>query len=112
MASCTKVRCYKLKVACRGRMIDVLGAAQNHTLWEVMLGVGAIVVVLVVLLMRRLVAFLKDFEARATGLLKLREQVSANLAPVEELAATGRALEEIKSEALPHDEGPEHTQAR
>ncbi len=111
MASCAKERWYRLKVACRGCVIDVLGAAQSHTLWEVMLGVGAIVVVLVVILMRRLVAFLKVFEARAAGLLALRKQAPANLAPVEQLAATGRALEELK-EALPHDEGPEHTQAR
>lgn len=89
----------------------MLIAAQSHTLWEVLLGVGAVVVILVAFLMRRLVAFLKAFEARATTLLKLREQASANLGSVEQLAATGRALGEIKTEGLPRDDGPEQAKA-
>lgn len=90
----------------------MLGAAQNHTFWEVMLGVGALLVVLVVFLMRRLVAFLAVFEARAKGLVELREQASANQAAVDQLAASGQALEEIRSEVHPHEDGPEQEQAR
>ncbi len=71
--------------------MNVLAAAQDHTLWEIVLAVGIVVVLAVIVLMRRLMSFLKAYEAQAAQLVKLGEQVAANVAPLEQPAAPVRA---------------------
>ncbi len=71
--------------------MTVLAAAQDHTLWVIALALGIVVVLVVIVLMRRLLTFLKAYEARATQLVELGSQVAASAAPVEQIAATGTA---------------------
>ncbi len=80
-----------------------LALEQSHTLWEIALGLGLVVVLVVGVLMVLLLSYLKDIEASATTLLEVGGEVAANTAAVPGLVATGPVLEQIREEALMHD---------
>jgi hypothetical protein len=83
--------------------VTPLALEQTHTLWQIALGLGLVVALVVVVLMAMLLSFLKDIEASAATLLEVGGQVAGNTAAIPDLAATGPVLEQIKEEALIHD---------
>ena len=57
------------------------------TTWEMVLAIGAVVLVAVVFGLRRLHRYLKDFQARATRLAAMRTELAAKTARLEEATA-------------------------
>lgn len=78
-------------------------AEETDLFWTIALGIGAVVVLVVIVLMSLLLSYLKDIEGRAGRLLEVGGAVAVNTANIEQLEVTGPVLEEIKEEALIHD---------
>ena len=76
--------------------MSVLAAAESHTLWIVALGIGAVVVLVVIVLMALLLRYLKDIEARAARLVEVGDDVGRNTANIEQDSAAESGV------AFPH----------
>jgi Na+-transporting NADH:ubiquinone oxidoreductase subunit NqrB len=82
--------------------MSVLASADTKTLWEVALGVGLVVILVVIALMALLLSFIKDIEAGTEILVTTAGELAENTAAIPELATTASVLEDIKAEALVH----------
>lgn len=81
-------------------MSTTLATFDGHALWQVTLGMGAVVLAVVVILMALLLSFIKDIEARVENLLRNATAVAAQTANIPKLAATPGVLNLIIEEAL------------
>jgi uncharacterized membrane protein (DUF2068 family) len=82
----------------------VVAAFDTHAIWQVSLGMGAVVLAVVVILMMLLLSFIKDIEMRVESLLKGAGAVAAQTCNIPKLAATPGVLNLIIEEALVQNE--------
>jgi hypothetical protein len=83
-----------------------LAALPNEveTIWWVTLGVGLVVALVVVVLLHLLLNAVKEVERNVISLWETATTVARNTATSWLLGQTGDGLEQIKNEALKHDE--------
>jgi hypothetical protein len=78
--------------------------SEVETIWWVTLGVGLIVALVVVVLLQLLLNAVKEVERNVIRLWETATTVARNTATSWLLGQTGDGLEQIKKEALKHDE--------
>lgn len=82
----------------------VVAALDTHAIWQVTLGMGAVVLAVVVILMILLLSFIKDIEAHVESLLTGARAVAAQTGNIPKLAATPGVLNLIIEEAIVQNE--------
>lgn len=76
---------------------------EQITFWQISLGMGAVVIVVVIALLTFLFMLVREIDAGANGVLSTAVSVLGNTSQISKLGTTASALEEIKQEALRHD---------
>lgn len=84
--------------------MTTLAATDTHALWQVALGMGAVVLAVVIVLMMLLLSLIKDIEDRVGALLTGAGAVAALTGNLTKLAATPGVLNMIIDEALVQNE--------
>ena len=84
-------------------MIRVIAATDTHALWQVSLGMGAVVLAVVIILMMLLLSIVKDIQASVASLLETAGIVASQTANIPKLAATPPVLNLIIEEAIIQD---------
>ena len=84
-------------------MMDVIAAADTHAVWQVTLGMGAVVLAVVIILMMLLLSLVKDIQASVASLLETAGVVASQTANIPKLAATPPVLNLIIEEAIIQD---------
>ena len=85
-------------------MIDVIAANQDtHAIWQVVLGMAAVVLAVVIILMMLLLSLVKDIQASVASLLETAGIVASQTANIPKLAATPPVLNLIIEEAIIQD---------
>lgn len=79
-------------------------ALETHTFWQITLGIGAVVALVVIVLMTLLLRLLKDIDTGVQSASAMAKNVAGNTAAIEELPTTAAVLEDIREEALIHYE--------
>jgi hypothetical protein len=79
-----------------------LASVSTHTLWELSLGIGVVVLLVVIALMVLLLNIIKGIEAGTEALNSTAGGVEQNTTTIAQFAVTPGVLEEIKAEALVH----------
>lgn len=79
-------------------------AADTHALWQIALGMGAVVLAVVIILMMLLLSFVKDIRIRVGVVLEGAIAVAGATANIPKLAATPGVLNLIIDEALVQNE--------
>lgn len=80
--------------------MSVTASLDTHTLWQISLAIGVVVLVVVIVLMTLLLSFVKDIETGAGVLVGGASGVEQNTDNIRQFAATAAVLEDIKAEAL------------
>jgi hypothetical protein len=83
-------------------MTAALASLDSHTLWEVTLGMGVVVIAVVIVLMLVLLSVIGDIGRGAARLLDNAGELGANTQHIGELATTAAGLDAILSEASIH----------
>jgi len=83
--------------------MDVIAANDTHALWQVTLGMGAVVLAVVIILMMLLLSLVKDIQASVASLLETAGIVASQTANIPKLAATPPVLNLIIEEAIIQD---------
>jgi hypothetical protein len=82
--------------------MTVLALFDSHTLWEITLGIGAVVLVVVIALMALLLSLVIDIQRGAEGLMDGAGELAGNTKNLRNLASTGKVLDDILTEASIH----------
>jgi hypothetical protein len=80
-----------------------IAMADTHALWQVALGMGAVVLAVVIVLMMLLLSLIKDIRASVDGLLATAPVVAQQTASLTKLGATPAVLDMIIEEAIVQD---------
>lgn len=80
-----------------------VAAADTHALWQISLGMGAVVLAVVIILMMLLLSLVKDIQASVASLLETAGIVASQTANIPKLAATPPVLNLIIEEAIIQD---------
>ncbi|MGI8530184.1 MAG: hypothetical protein ACR2KO_11985 [Geodermatophilaceae bacterium] len=80
-----------------------LATNDTHALWQVALGMGAIVLAVVIILMLLLLSLVKDIQGSVAVLLETAPIVASQTAALPQLAATPGVLNLIIEEAIVQD---------
>lgn len=75
----------------------------THALWQVVIGMGAVVIAVVIVLMLLLLSLVKDIRANVDGLLGAAPVLAGQTSNLTKLAATPGVLDMIIAEALVQD---------
>lgn len=81
-----------------------IAMADTHAIWQVVLGMGAVVLAVVIVLMVLLLSFIKDIRSSVDTLLQVAPVVASQTAHLQKLGATPGVLDMIIAEALVQDE--------
>ncbi|HWC27770.1 MAG TPA: hypothetical protein VG474_14365 [Solirubrobacteraceae bacterium] len=81
----------------------VVAQADIHALWQIALGMGAVVLAVVIILMMLLLSLVKDIQASVASLLDTAEVVASQTANIPKLAHTPPVLNLIIEEAIIQD---------
>lgn len=81
-----------------------IALADTHAIWQVALGMGAVVLAVVVILMALLLSLIKDIRGSVDTLLDVAPVVAKQTANLTKLRATPEVLDMIIAEALVQDE--------
>lgn len=84
-------------------MTEPLAAFDTHALWQVALGMGAVVLAVVIVLMMLLLSLIKDIRGGVDSLLATAPVVASQTANLTKLAATPGVLDMIIEEAIVQD---------
>jgi hypothetical protein len=84
-------------------MTSIVAAFDTHALWEVALGMGAVVLAVVIVLMMLLLSIIKDIRLGVDTLLEVAPIVAKQTSNLPKLAATPGVLDLIIEEALVQD---------
>ncbi len=84
-------------------MNGVIAAVDTHTLWQIALGIGAVVLAVVVVLMVLLLSLVKDIQGSVESLLETAPVVASHTANIPKLAQTPPVLNQIIEEAIVQD---------
>jgi hypothetical protein len=77
--------------------------AANTTLWGVSLGIGAVVLLAVILLLGLLYRVVRTIDSDLSSLVDGGDQVARNTAKIDDLLTTAAVLNAIKKEVLIHE---------
>lgn len=80
-----------------------LAMFDTHALWQVVLGMGLVVLIVVIILMMLLLSFVKDIRTSVEGLLAAAPVLANQTANLTKLSATPGVLDLIIEEALVQD---------
>ena len=83
--------------------MTTLAAFDTHALWQVVLGMGAVVLAVVIILMLLLLSLVKDIQVSVDVLLETAPIVASQTAALPQLAATPGVLNLIIEEAIVQD---------
>ncbi len=83
--------------------MNTVALADTHTIWQVALGLGAVVALVVVVLMMLLLSLIKDIEGSVGTLLETAGVVAGQTANIPKLAAVPGVLNGIIDEAVVQD---------
>lgn len=75
----------------------------THALWQVVLGMGGVVLIVVVVLMMLLLSLIKDIRSSVDGLLEVAPIVAKQTSNLTKLSATPGVLDAIIEEAIVQD---------
>lgn len=75
---------------------------ETHTFWQITLGIGAVVVLVVIALMALLLRLLKDIDAGVAEASATARGVADNTVAIQELPTTASVLRDIREEAMAH----------
>lgn len=78
--------------------------AQELTMWYIALGIGAVVIAVVIALLTLLLKIVQEIDMNVFGVWEMAKRLAANTATTWQLNKTAAVLEEVKREALLHDE--------
>jgi hypothetical protein len=81
----------------------VLAAFDTHALWQITLGMGAVVLAVVIILMMLLLSLVKDIQASVATLLEVAPVVAKHTSNIPKLEATPAVLNLIIEEAIIQD---------
>src|SRR3954452_25270697 len=81
----------------------VIAANDTHAAWQVVLGMGAVVIPVVIILMMLLLSLVKDIQASVASLLETAGIVASQTANIPKLAATPPVLNLIIEEPIIQD---------
>lgn len=81
----------------------ITAAADTHALWQVVLGMGGVVLAVVVVLMMLLLSLIKDIRQGVDTLLVMAPVLAGQTANLTKLAATPGVLDAIIAEAIVQD---------
>ena len=81
----------------------VIAANDTHAAWQVVLGMGAVVITVVIILLMLLLSLVKDIEGRVETLLGIAGVVASHTVNIPKLAATPPVLNLIIEEAIIQD---------
>ena len=85
-------------------MIELALSDSEKTTWLISLGLGFVVLLVVIALLTLLLRFVREIDTGVAALWESAKRVAANTATTWQLNQTAAVLEEIKKEALIHDE--------
>jgi hypothetical protein len=85
------------------RSVTILAAYDTHALWQITLGMGAVVLAVVIILMMLLLSLVKDIQASVESLLETAGVVASHTVNIPKLAATPAVLNLIIEEAIIQD---------
>jgi hypothetical protein len=80
-----------------------IALADTHALWQVVLGMGAVVIAVVIVLMMLLLSLVKDIRASVESLLAAAPILAKQTASLTKLGATPAVLDMIIEEAIVQD---------
>jgi hypothetical protein len=83
--------------------MTTLAASDTHALWQVAIGMGAVVLGAVIILMLLLLSLVKDIQVSVAVLLETAPIVASQTAALPQLAATPGVLDLIIEEAIVQD---------
>jgi len=83
--------------------MSVISAFDTHALWQISLGMGAVVLAVVIILMMLLLSLVKDIQASVASLLATAPIVSSYTENIPKLGATPAVLNLIIEEAIIQD---------
>lgn len=83
--------------------MSTIALADTHALWQVALGMGAVVLAVVIVLMMLLLSLIKDIRASVDTLLGIAGMVAQQTSNLPKLAATPGVLDMIIAEAIVQD---------
>jgi hypothetical protein len=83
--------------------MNTLAAFDTHALWQIALGMGAVVLAVVIILMMLLLSLVKDIQASVASLLTTAPIISSYTENIPKLAATPAVLNLIIEEAIIQD---------
>lgn len=84
-------------------MTESLAAFDTHALWQVSLGMGAVVLAVVIVLMMLLLSLIKDIRQGVDSLLATAPVLAKQTSNLTKLAATPGVLDMIIEEAIVQD---------
>jgi hypothetical protein len=73
-------------------------------MWYISLGIGAVVIAVVIALLTLLLRIVQEIDVNVFGVWEMAKRLAANTATTWQLNKTAAVLEEVKREALRHDE--------
>lgn len=85
-------------------MIELAITDSERTLWTVTLGLGLVVLVVVIVLLTALHRLVRRIDTNVAATWEMAKRVASNTATTWQLNGTAAVLEEIKKEALIHDD--------
>ena len=78
--------------------------SEELTVWYIALGIGLVVILVAAALLTLLLKIVQDIDQGVFGVWEMAKRLAANTATTWQLTTTASALEEVKKEALRHDE--------
>jgi hypothetical protein len=81
----------------------VIAANDTHAAWQVVLGMGAVVITVVIILLMLLLSLVKDIQASVASLLETAGIIASQTANIPKLGATPPVLNLIIEEAIIQD---------
>ncbi len=84
--------------------MELAFAPEEETVWLIGLGIGLVVVLVVIALTTLLLRIVQDIDTGVMGVWEMAKRVAANTATTWQLTQTASTLNEIKQEALIHDQ--------
>ena len=83
--------------------MTALAAVDTHPLWQITLGMGAVVLAVVIILMMLLLGLVKDIQSSVATLLETTPVIAGYTSNIPKLAATPPVLNLIIEEAIIQD---------
>lgn len=85
-------------------MLELALPQGELTMWYISLGIGAVVIVVVIALLTLLLKLVKEIDDGVFAVWEMAKRLAANTATTWQLNRTALVLEQVKAEALRHDE--------